>query len=294
MRHVVVLGPTGSGKSALAMAVAERDAAFEIVSVDAMCVYRRMDLGTAKPSLEERERVPHHLVDVVDPSEDYSLTRFQADCAAALRDIEARGKRALLVGGTGLYVRAAVDGLDVPPRYPDVVADLETEPDTAVLYARLEALDPQAATKMQPNNRRRVVRALEVCIGSGQPFSSYGPGLDAYPPTPFRLIGLWPTREALGRRLEARFTRMMDAGFLDEVRALAAGPVSRTARQALGYRQLLTHVEEGRPLADCVAEAVAITKQFARRQRVWFRRDPRIAWFDAQSDLTLLAGRQNW
>lgn len=291
-----MLGPTGSGKSALAMSIAQANPDFEVVSVDAMCVYRGMNIGTAKPTAADRTKVPHHLVDIVDPSDDYSLTRFQDDCAEAVRDIENRGKRALLVGGTGLYVRAAVDGLDVPPRYPDVVAELEAEPDTMALHARLAAIDPQAATKMEPNNRRRVVRALEVCVGSGRPFSSFGPGLDAYPPTPFRLVGVWPSRESLGRRIEERFRSMMDAGFLEEVRALAAGPggVSRTARQALGYRQLFQHVEGGRPLDDCVDEAVRVTKQFARRQRVWFRRDPRIAWLDGDSDLPALASRQDW
>ncbi len=292
----MVLGPTGSGKSAFATAVARVNPDFEIVSVDAMCVYRGMDIGTAKPSAADRAEVPHHLLDVVDPSEDYSLSRFQLDCGDALRAIERRGKRALLVGGTGLYVRAAVDGLDVPPRFPRVKDELEAEPDTAALFARLETLDPRAATKMEPSNRRRVVRALEVCVGTGRPFSSFGPGLDAYAPSPFRLIGMWPSREALAVRLEARFAAMMDAGLLEEVRALGASrnPISRTARQALGYRQLLEHLETGRPLNECVAEAVTITKQFARRQRVWFRRDPRIAWLDAESDLATFASRQDW
>lgn len=276
------------------MELVERDPSFEIVSVDAMCVYRGMDIGTAKPSVADQANVRHHLIDVVDPSDDYSLTRFQADCAAAVHDIEARGKRALLVGGTGLYVRAAVDGLDPPPRFPEVVARLETEPNTLALYARLQELDPQGATKMEPNNRRRIVRALEVCLGTGRPFSSFGPGLDAYPPTPFRLIGLWPTRQALAERLDARFHEMMAKGFLDEVRQLATQPISRTARQALGYRQLLEHVEGNRPLDDCVADAVRITKQFARRQRVWFRRDPRVSWLDADSDVAALVRAQNW
>jgi tRNA dimethylallyltransferase len=287
-RHVAIVGPTGSGKSALALRLARADNAFEIVSVDAMCVYRRMDIGTAKPTPAERAEVAHHLIDIVDPSDDYSLTRFQDDCAAAVRDVEQRGKRALLVGGTGLYVRAAVDGLDVPPRYPDVKETLEAESDTAALYARLVTLDAQAATKMEPNNRRRIIRALEVCVGSGRPFSSFGPGLDTYRPTPFRLIGLWPRREELKPRLEARFAAMLDAGFVDEVRRLARDEMSRTARQALGYRQILEHVERDRPLDECLDEAVRATVQFARRQRVWFRRDPRIAWLAATDALPQL------
>jgi tRNA dimethylallyltransferase len=282
-RHVAVVGPTGSGKSRLAMRIAADDPEFEIVSVDAMCVYREMDIGTAKPTVADRAAVRHHLVDIVDPSDDYTLARFQRDCAAAVRDIEARGHRALLVGGTGLYVRAAVDGLDVPPRFPDVRDRLEALSDTAELYRRLQSADPLAATKMEPTNRRRIVRALEVTEGSGRPFSSFGPGLDAYPATQFRLIGLWPARQSLGERLAQRFAQMLDAGFVDEVRALAKrdGGVSRTARQALGYRQLFEHVETGRPLDECIDTAVKATVQFARRQRVWFRRDPRIAWLPA-------------
>jgi tRNA dimethylallyltransferase len=286
-RHVAVVGPTASGKSRVALALARQRREFEIVSVDAMCVYRGMDVGTAKASPAEQAEVPHHLVDIVDPEDDYTVTRFQSDCAHVVRDIEARDQRALLVGGTGLYVRAAVDGLSVPPRFPAVRDELEAEPDTAALYARLKELDPQAATKMEPTNRRRIVRALEVCVGSGRPFSSYGPGLDAYRPTPFRLIGLWPPRQALADRIRERFTAMLNAGFVDEVRTLAARPegVSRTARQALGYRQLFDHVEQDRPLDDCVEEAITATVRFARRQRAWFRRDPRIAWIGAETPL---------
>jgi tRNA dimethylallyltransferase len=140
---------------------------------------------------------------------------------------------------------------------------------------------------MEPSNRRRIIRALEVCVGSGRRFSSYGPGLDAYRPTPFRLIGLWPSRAAVAERIARRFAAMLDAGLVDEVRTLAARPqgLSRTARQALGYRQLLENVEDGRPLDECVNEAIAATVRFARRQRSWFRRDPRIAWLPAQDDL---------
>jgi tRNA dimethylallyltransferase len=292
--HVAIVGPTGSGKSAQAMAIARTNDQFEIVSVDAMCVYRGMDVGTAKPILADRAEVPHHLVDIVDASDDYTVSRFQSDCTNAVRDIEQRGKRALLVGGTGLYVRAAVDGLSVPPQFPDVKATLEADTDTVALHARLVALDPDAAGKMEPTNRRRVIRALEVCIGSGRPFSSYGPGLDTYRPTAFRLIGLWPSRAGIAAAIKRRFTRMLEDGFVTEVERLAQSPVSRTARQALGYRQLFEHVEAGRSLDECVDEAVTATVRFARRQRAWFRRDPRIAWLDPEVDLATVASRQNW
>jgi tRNA dimethylallyltransferase len=259
-----------------------------------MCVYRGMDVGTAKPTPAQRAAVPHHLVDIVEPSDDYTVSRFQTDCANAVRAIEQRGKRALLVGGTGLYVRAAVDGLSVPPQFPDVRAALEADGDTAALHARLAAVDPEAAAKMQPTNRRRVVRALEVCIGSGRRFSSYGPGLDTYAPTTVRLIGLWPSRAAMAEAVKQRFARMLDEGFVAEVERLAQAPVSRTARQALGYRQLFEHVEAGRRLDDCVDEAVNATVRFARRQRAWFRRDPRIAWLHPQVDLATAVRRQHW
>src|SRR5690606_38104194 len=157
---------------------------------DSMQVYRGMDVGTASPSAAERAEVRHHLVDLVDPDEDYSLSRFQHDLRRALAGIAARGGRALLVGGTGLYLQAALDDLQIPGRFPQVRAELEADADTAALHARLVALDPVAASRMEPTNRRRVIRALEVTLGSERPFSSYGPGLDAYPPARVRLVGL--------------------------------------------------------------------------------------------------------
>src|SRR5688500_12652233 len=161
------------------MEVARRLPDVELVSVDSMQVYRGMDVGTAKPTPAEQAEVRHHLVDVADPWEDWSVSRFQAAAREVLADVEARGRRALLVGGTGLYLRAVTDSLDVPGQWPDVRAELEAEPDTVALHGRLAELDPVAATRMEPTNRRRVVRALEVTLGSGRPFSSFGPGLEA-------------------------------------------------------------------------------------------------------------------
>ena len=186
MSTVALLGATASGKSAVALAVARRRGDCEIVSVDSMCVYRGMDIGTSKPDAVARAAVPHHLLDLVDPDEEFTLTQFQEAARAAMEAIAARGRHALLVGGTGLYLRAVVDDLDIPGRYPDVAADLEAELDggrarTAELHARLAALDPLGASRMEPTNRRRVVRALEVTLGSGRPFSAFGPGLEAYP-----------------------------------------------------------------------------------------------------------------
>jgi tRNA dimethylallyltransferase len=287
---VALVGTTASGKSAAAFEVARRRGDTELVSVDSMSVYRGMDIATAKPSAAERAAVPHHLLDLVDPDAEFTVAEFQAAARQALADIAARGRRALLVGGTGLYLRAVVDDLDLPGRYPEVAAGLEARADRPggleALHAELVALDPMAAARMNPTNRRRVVRALEVTLGSGRPFSSFGPGLTAYRPAAVTLVGIPFDPVAVDARIEARFTGWMEAGLLDEVRALAARPagLSRTARQALGYRELLAHLEAGVPLADAVAEAVRRTRAFARRQWAWFRRDPRIDWIAPGAD----------
>jgi len=292
---VALLGATASGKSAVALAVARRRGDCEIVSVDSMCVYRHMDIGTSKPDAAARASVPHHLLDLVDPDEEFTLTQFQEAARAAMEAIAARGRHALLVGGTGLYLRAVVDDLDIPGRYPDVAADLEAELDggrarTAELHARLAALDPLGASRMEPTNRRRVVRALEVTLGSGRPFSAFGPGLEAYPTSGVAQVGLARGPADTDRRIAARFAAMVDAGLVDEVRMLAARPagISRTARQALGYREILAHVEEGRPLEDCLDEAVRRTRQYARRQVSWFRRDPRVRWAGSEREAASL------
>jgi tRNA dimethylallyltransferase len=281
--HLALIGPTASGKSALALELARRDRSIEIVSVDSMQVYRGMDIGTAKPSATERADVRHHLIDLADPWEDFTVARFQRAFRHAMAGIGRRGKRALLVGGTGLYLRAVIDNLRIPGRYPVVRAELEAEPDMSILYDRLVALDPVAAGRMEPGNRRRVLRALEVTLGSGQPFSSFGPGLEAYPPTRFRLLGIAVPADVLARRIAERYHHQVRLGFVEEVEHLAAHPKgwSRTARQALGYREIAEHVAGHISLDRAVEQAIARTRRFARRQRAWFRRDPRIEWFEA-------------
>ena len=285
MTHVALVGTTASGKSALALAIARVNRDIELVSIDSMQVYRGMDIGTAKPTIAERADVPHHLIDLADPDEEFTVARFQREFTDVLAGIDARQHRALLVGGTGLYLRAVIDGLAIPGRYPDAVRELEGA-GTAALHERLAALDPVAATRMEPGNRRRIVRALEVTIGSGRPFSSYGPGLDAYPATVFRLIGVSLPPSVVRARIAARYRSQLDDGFVDEVRALADRPqgLSRTAAQALGYRELLAHVRGDMALDDAIDEAVRRTRRFARRQRSWFRRDPRIQWLEAGED----------
>ncbi len=289
---LALVGPTASGKSALALALARlRPDDAELVSIDSMAVYRGMDIGTAKPSPSDRRSVPYHLIDLVAPDEEFSVRQFQDAARGVLADIAGRGRRALLVGGTGLYLRAVVDDLDLPGRWPEIAAALNAEADgpggVAALYARLAELDPPAAMRVEPGNRRRLVRALEVTLGAGRPFSSFGPGLAVYPPTPVVLVGIRFDPAIHDALIDRRFRSLLDAGFLAEVEALAARPpgLSRTARQALGYRELLAHVEGGVPLEEAVTEAVARTRAFARRQWSWFKRDPRIQWLEPEGDL---------
>ncbi len=287
---VVVLGPTASGKSDVAMALATAvPDRFEIVAVDAMQVYRQMDIGTAKPTSADRVAVPHHLLDLVDPDHDFAVAEFAAAAAAALTDIEQRERRPLLVGGTGLYLRAITDPMEIPGTWPEIRSGLEaraeTEPITR-LHDELAALDPLAAGKMEPSNARRVIRALEVCLGSGRRFSSFGPGLDTYPMVPFLQFGLrWP-RAMLARRIDERVHRMVETGLVGEVSRLVEEfpALSRTARQALGYKELIDHLNGHTSLEQAVAQVVVRTRQFAVRQERWFRRDPRIRWIDIHDD----------
>jgi len=278
---VVVLAPTASGKSDIAMAAARAVAGTEIVAVDAMQVYRGMDIGTAKPSAADQAAVPHHGIDLVAPSVDFSVTDYVAAYDAAVATIAGRP---LLVAGTGLYLAAVIDRLDVPGQFPEVRHRLETQSDVAALWARLDAVDPVAAGRIEPGNRRRIVRALEVTEGSGRPFSSYGPGLRAYPPTDATLIGLRWSRPALARRVEQRVAAMIDAGLVAEVATLHAAGLSRTAGQALGYKELIDHLEGRATLDEAIAATVARTRQFAVRQERWFRRDPRVRWYDVERD----------
>ena len=277
----MIVGPTASGKSDLATGVARMIGGAEIVALDSMQVYRGMDIGTATPTEAEQAEVPHHLINLVDPSEEFAVAELQDRARAVIGEIRDRHNAPVLVGGTGLYVRAVIDDLKIPGRYPEVRAELEADSDTAALHRRLAVLDPVAAGRMEPTNRRRIVRALEVTIGSGEPFSSYGPGLGHYPPTPFVQVGLRWDRDRLDERIAARYQRQMDDGFLDEVRALAERPISRTASQALGYKELLEHVRGEASLEDALELAIVRTRRFARRQERWFRRDPRIRWLDA-------------
>ncbi len=276
----MLVGSTATGKSRLAIDLVRGGLVDEIVSADSMQVYVGMDIGTAKPTGEERAEVPHHLLDVAAPSEEYSVSRFVADADRALADIGERHARPVVAGGTGLYVQALIDRFDIPGRFAVTREALEREPNTRTLYERLVEHDPIAASRIEPDNRRRIVRALEVTLGSGRPFSSFGPGVDRFPATDHLIVGLDAERDALDRRIDERFDRQMEAGLLTEVAALAERGLGRTAAQALGYKELLEHLHGSVGLDEAVEEAKRRIRRFARRQQRWFRRDPRIEWID--------------
>ena len=279
---VALVGPTASGKSQLAHELALERGDVEIVSVDAMSVYRGMDLATAKPTLAARCEVPYHLIDLVEPSEEFTVAEFQRAARDAKSTIEGAGHGVVYVGGTGLYGRAVLDDLDIPGLYPDVRAALEprAENELDALYEELCRVDPLAASRIERTNARRVLRALEVTLGSGRPFSSYGEGLMNYGPVRVVQVGLDVEPDVLDERIARRFRAWMDEGLLEEVAELRERPggLSRTARQAVGYRQLLSHLEDDAPLEGCVVDAITQSRRLARRQRSWFRRDPRVEW----------------
>jgi tRNA dimethylallyltransferase len=280
---LAVVGPTASGKTALAVHLAEALAA-EVVSVDSMLVYRGMDIGTAKPDAAERARVPHHLIDVADPSESFSVARYQEMGRRVLDTLSQRGRPALLAGGSGLYFRALVDDLDLPGSDPGTRALLEREAAAAGashLYDRLVRMDPVAAAKIEPGNVRRTVRALEVAAITGTPFSDFAGAWDRFPSDGVRVAGLDVSRPLLAERIGARVERMLADGWLDEVRALMDRGFGRwlTASQAIGYAELVRHLEGRSTLEDAVELTIKRTKALARRQMAWFRRDPRIRWF---------------
>jgi tRNA dimethylallyltransferase len=294
--HLALVGPTAAGKTALALAIARAHDDVEIVSLDSMQVYRGMDIGTAKPTAAEQCEVVHHLVDIVDPDEDWSVARTQVLARAAVRDIEARGRRAVLVGGTGLYVQAVVDDLTLPGEDLAQRAELEawtSQPGGMLAaYRELQRDDPVAAARIDEHNQRRIVRALEVIRSTGRPFSSFGPGLDRYGATvfPVTMAGIWLPRAVLARRIADRFAAMRDAGLVAEVRTLAATTrLSRTAAQAIGYKEVLGALAGGTDLDAALELAERRTRSFARRQRMWFRRDPRIRWFAAPENPASLA-----
>ncbi|MHB8457374.1 MAG: tRNA (adenosine(37)-N6)-dimethylallyltransferase MiaA, partial [Acidimicrobiales bacterium] len=258
------MGATACGKTDLAAAIADRCGDVALVSVDALAVYRGMDIGTAKPSWhgDPASRHAWHLVDLADPGEEYSVAQFQRAARQTICEIHAHARSAVLVGGTGLYHRAVFDDLELPARYPVVAARLEDEAQDPAglrrLHARLRELDPVAAGRMEPFNARRIIRALEVTEGSGRRFSEFGPGLETYRPSDTVIVGLALERAELDERLQTRLASQVEAGFVEEVRSLASAPhgLSRTARQAIGYREILAHLTGECTLEEALAEAL--------------------------------------
>jgi tRNA dimethylallyltransferase len=280
---VAVVGPTAAGKSALSLALAKALDG-EVVNADSMQLYRGMDIGTAKLRRDERAGVAHHVLDIWDVTEPASVAAYQALARAAIDSIRAGGRVPLLVGGSGLYVRAALDDFAFPGTDPSLRAALEAELDAsgpAPLYEKLRAADPAAAERILPSNGRRIVRALEVVTLTGRPFAAELP-----PPRPaYRAvqIGVDLDPAALDARIAARVDQMWASGLVDEVRALESRGLraGRTASRALGYQQVLRFLAGECTEAEAHAETVRATRRFVRRQRSWFRRDPRVRWLDA-------------
>ncbi len=282
---LALVGPTASGKTQAGLALAERLGA-EIVSVDSMLVYRGMDVGTAKPTREERRLVPHHVLDVAEPSERFTVARFQELARAAIADIRRRRVVPLLVGGSGLYLRAVADDLEFPGEDPAVRRMLEAEAavaGSALLHRRLVELDPIAASRIEPANARRTIRALEVPAITGRPFSSFAEGRERYDPDRLRAAGIAMSSEVLAARVKTRVRSMVEAGWIEEVRGLLDRGFGGwlTSTQAIGYAELARYLDGRLTLEEAVEATVKRTKQLARRQVAWFRRDPRVRWFDA-------------
>jgi tRNA dimethylallyltransferase len=281
------VGPTAAGKSELSLALAHALDG-EVVNADSMQVYRGMDIGTAKLTPAERQGVPHHLLDVWPVTLTASVSEYQELARQAIDDIRDRDRTAILVGGSGLYVRAAIDNLQFPGTDAALRASLEDElavAGPAVLHARLAALDPTAAAAILPGNARRIVRALEVIELSGRPFSATLPDYQAV--YPVVQVGVEMPRAALDQRIDARVARMWDRGLVEEVRQLEAAGLreGRTASRALGYAQVLRFLDGEWVEAEAAAQTVQATRRFVRRQESWFRRDPRVVWIPAGPDL---------
>jgi tRNA dimethylallyltransferase len=287
MTLIAVVGATAAGKSDLAVDLALALGG-EVINADSMQLYRGMDIGTAKLTVEERRGVPHHLLDIWDVTKAASVAEYQDLADAVIASITARGKVPVLVGGSGLYIRAALGELDFPGTDEAIRNRLETElaeHGPGPLHERLRAADPAAAAAILPSNGRRIVRALEVIELSGRPFSATMPGYDGGRPAV--QLGVQVDRAELDRRIQARVDRMWAAGFEAEVRQLAARGLrdGKTAGRALGYQQMLRYLDGDLTLDQAREETARATRRFARRQESWFRRDPRVVWLSGGDGL---------
>lgn len=289
---LVIVGPTASGKTRMAVELAQRHNG-EVISADSMQIYRTMDIGTAKPTQEEMGGIPHHMIDVADPEEDFSVARYVEMAARCVDDVLARGKLPIVAGGTGLYIDSLLSGRTFAPFSPDSALRGELERELAEKggQAMLEALaqvDPEAAQRLHPNDHKRIIRALEVYRSTGKTITQHNRETQAIPPRYNALtIGLaFQDRQAMWRRIDQRVDEMVAAGLEDEVRRLLTSGISPkcTAMQAIGYKELARALTQGGDLAQAVEEVKRRSRQYAKRQLTWFRRDPSIEWILLEKD----------
>ena len=291
-RKFLILGVTASGKGSLAFRLAQ-SLGGQIISVDSMKVYRRMDIGTAKPPAEKRKQIPWHLVDVVEPSESFSVDRFLDLATQAISAITAAGKPVVAVGGTAMYIKALLYGLfEGPGTDPAIRGRLRDEIVQAglpVLHRRLAEIDPQAADRIHPNDEKRIIRALEVHELTGKPISTFQQQWESPPSNDWSVIGLRRPKEIESRRINQRIKRMIDQGLLDEVKSLLAEPkpMSQQARAAIGYAEIIDHLEGKMTLDETVEQIKINTRHLAKAQRTWFKTFPQIQWLDITEDQTL-------
>lgn len=279
---IIICGPTATGKSDLALEVARKYNG-EIINADSMQLYKGMDIGTAKLTVAERQGIPHHLLDILDVNQDASVASYQVLARAAVDQLRADGKAAVIVGGTGLYIKAIIDEMNFPETDPALRKKLEDEAEllgTAELYSRLRMLDPEAADVIEPANTRRIIRALEVIEVTGKPYSANLPSDTSLRYPDALHIGLSMERSSLAPRIEARVHRMFDQGLVDEVRTLITQGLlfGATAQRAIGYAQVISMINGDISEAQAIEETIVATRQYVRRQETWFKRDQRIQW----------------
>ena len=295
---LVICGPTASGKTALGVALAQALNG-EVVSADSMQIYRRMDIGTAKPTAEEMGGIPHHMLDVADPAEDYSVARYVHDADACVRDILARGKLPMVVGGTGLYIDNLIAGRDFAPftgAWREKLQARAREEGLPALHEELRRIDPARAEKLHPNDEKRILRALEVWYETGETITAHDERTRSLPPKydALRVCLTFSRREDLWDRIDRRVDLMMEAGLEEEVRSLLTSgvPPTATAMQAIGYKEFAAALRGEEPIAQAVAEVKLRSRQYAKRQLTWFRRTPDIRWLTWENTPDLALGRQ--
>ena len=295
---IIICGPTATGKSDLALEVAEKFNG-EIINADSMQLYLGMDIGTAKLTMEERRGIPHHLLDILTVDQDASVAQYQGLARAAVDEIRERGKSAIIVGGTGLYIKSIIDEMNFPETDPALRKRLEDEAEllgTAELYSRLRVLDPEAAGAIEPANTRRIIRALEVIEVTGEPYSANLPSDTSLRYPDALHFGLAMERASLAPRIETRVHRMFEQGLVDEVRSLIGQGLLKgtTAQRAIGYAQVISFINGDISFEQAIEETIVATRQYVRRQETWFKRDQRIQWIgEGQPRLTTIAEQLN-